>query len=121
MYDSYHNFNKYVVSNFYETPSTDSKFDKINNFYKDLLKPDNVESKTVDTKQKKANVLKNVTELYNKWIDMYKKEYELLFETKDEDWRKKYDYKNLKDSGYQADKPDEVDKIDKVDKADKVD
>ena len=48
MYDSYHNFNKYVVSNFYETPSTDSKFDKINNFYKDLLKPDNVESKTAD-------------------------------------------------------------------------
>ena len=30
MYDSYHNFNKYCVSKFYEISSTDSKFDKIN-------------------------------------------------------------------------------------------
>ena len=34
---------------------------------------------------------------------MYKKEYEQVFETKDEDWRKKHDYKHLKDFGYQAD------------------
>ena len=33
---------------------------------------------------KKADVLKNATELYNKWIDMYKKEYEQAFESKDE-------------------------------------
>ena len=34
---------------------------------------------------------------------MYKKEYEQVFENKDENWRKKYDYKNLKDFSYQAD------------------
>ena len=32
--------------------------------------------------KKKADVLKNVTRLYNKWIDMYKKQYEQDFETK---------------------------------------
>ena len=32
--------------------------------------------------KKKADVLKNVTQLYNKWIDMYKKQYEQDFETK---------------------------------------
>ena len=31
--------------------------------------------------------------LYNKWIDMYKKQYEQVFESKDESWRKKHDYK----------------------------
>ena len=35
---------------------------------------------------------------------MYKKEYSQGFESKDEDWRKKHDYKNLKDLYYQADK-----------------
>ena len=34
---------------------------------------------------------------------MYKKEYEKVFENKDESWRKKHDYKNLKDFSYQAD------------------
>ena len=52
--------------------------------------------------QKKANVLKNATKLYNKWIDMYKKEYEQVFETKVEEWKKKHDYKHLKDFSYQA-------------------
>ena len=33
-----------------------------------------------------------------------KKEYIQGFENKDEDWRKKHDYKNLKDLGYQAEK-----------------
>ena len=50
--------------------------------------------------------------LYNKWIDMYKKEYEHVFESKDKDWRKKHDYKNLKNFSYQIDevKKDEADK-----------
>ena len=29
------------------------------------------------------SVLKNASLLYNKWIDIYKKEYEQVFETKD--------------------------------------
>ena len=35
---------------------------------------------------------------------MYKKEYGLVFEIKDEDWKKKHDFKNLKDFSYQEDK-----------------
>ena len=52
------------------------------------------------TKRKKA-MLKNESLLYNKWIDMYKKKYEQVFENKDENWRKKHDCKNLKDFRYQ--------------------
>ena len=48
-------------------------------------------------------MLKNASLLYDKWIDMYKKEYEQVFENKDENWRKQHDYKNLKDFSYQVD------------------
>ena len=40
---------------------------------------------------------------------MYKKEYEQVFETKDEYWEKKHDYKHLKDFNYQADKVNKED------------
>ena len=46
---------------------------------------------------------------------MYKKKYEQVFETKDEDWRKKYIYKHLKYFGYQADVTEKEDE-DKTDK-----
>ena len=57
-------------------------------------------------------MLKNASLLCNKWIDMYKKEYEQVFETKDENWRKKHSYKNLNDFSYQVDevKKDEAEK-----------
>ena len=57
-------------------------------------------------------MLKNATQLYNKWIDMYKREYERVFETKDEDWKKKHDYKHLKDFSYQADEANLTEKVD---------
>ena len=104
-----HNFNKYSVSSFNEISSIDSKFDTINKFYKDLLKLNDVKSQNKITKQKKITVLKNASLLYSKWIDMYKKEYEQIFENKDENWRKKHDYKNMKDFSYQV---DEVNKAD---------
>ena len=40
---------------------------------------------------------------------MYKKEYEQVFKTKDEDRKKKHDYKHLKDFSYQADKVNQAD------------
>ena len=48
---------------------------------------------------------------------MYKKEHEHFFEVKDESWRKKHDYKTLKDFSYQA---DEVNKAGVTEKEDKV-
>ena len=40
--------------------------------------------------------------LYYELINMYKKELEEVFESKDETWRKKHDYKNLNDFSYQV-------------------
>ena len=105
-----HNFNKYSVSSFNEISSIDCKFDTINKFYKDLLKLNDVKSQNKNTKQKKT-VLKNASCM----INVYKKEYEQFFENKDENRRKKHDYKNLKDFSYQ------VDKVNKVDVAEKED
>ena len=48
-------------------------------------------------------MLKNASLLYNHWINMYTKEYEQVFESKDEDWREKNYYKSLKDFSYQVD------------------
>ena len=61
-------------------------------------------------------MLKNATQLYNKWIDIYKKGYEQVFETKDEDWSKKNDYKHLKNFRYQVDKVNKADVTEKEDK-----
>ena len=103
----------YRLFNFYETSSTDSKFDTLNKFYKDLLKLNNVKSKTEDTKQRKITVLKNAALLYYEWINVYEKEYEQVYESKDENWRKKHGYKNLKDLSYQADKVSKADVTEK--------
>ena len=58
VYDFVHNFNRYRLFNFYEISSTESKFDTIDKFYKDLLKLNNVKSKTEDTKLKKNKCVK---------------------------------------------------------------
>ena len=46
---------------------------------------------------------------------MYKKEYEQVFENKDEDWRKKHDYKSLKDFRCQVDEVNQADVTEKED------
>ena len=114
------NFNKHSVSSFTEISSIDSKIDTINKFYKHLLKLNDVKSQNKNTKQKKKNnCVKNASLLYYELINMYKKEYEQVFENKDENWIKKHDYKNLKDFNYQVDeiKKDEAEK-EKEDKTD---
>ena len=55
-------------------------------------------------------MLKNALLLCYELINMYKKEYEQVFETKYEDRRKNLDYKHLKDFGYQADVTEKDDK-----------
>ena len=66
----------------------------------------------------KNSCVKNASLLYNKWIHMYKNEYELGFESKDENWRKKHDCENLKDFSYQL---DELNKADVPEKEDETD
>ena len=108
------------MSSFNEISSVDSKFDTINKFYKDLLKLNDVKSQNKNTKQKKITVLKNASLLYYELINQYKKKYEQAFENKDENWRKKHDYKNLKDFSHQVGevKKDEAEK-EKEDETDK--
>ena len=118
VYNSVHIFNKYSMSSVNEISSIDSKFDTINKFYKDFLKLNDIKSQNKITKQKEIAVLKNASLLYKKWIDMYKKEYEQAFENKDENWRKKHDYENLKNFSYQV---DEVSKADVTEKEDDTD
>ena len=67
-----HNFNKYSLPNFNKISSIEAKFDTISKFDKDLVKLNNVKSRD-DKKQKKADMLKNATQLYYEWIDSYKK------------------------------------------------
>ena len=95
MYSSKHNFNKSSVSNFNEIYLILKKF-----FYKDFKKLESVKSETKETNGKKINVLKNASLLYDKLVDIYKKEYDQTSESKDEGWRLKHDYKNLKDLDY---------------------
>ena len=60
VYDSVHNFNKYNVPNFNEISSIDSKFNKINKFDKDLLKLNNIKSRTEKANQKMCSFFKKI-------------------------------------------------------------
>ena len=62
----------------------------------------------IKSKKRKTCVLKNASVLYYELINMYKKEYDPLFEIQDQNWRRKHDYENLKDLNYQVDKVDKV-------------
>ena len=59
--------------------------------------------------------------LYDELISIYKKEYNQVFESKDKDWRQKYDHKNMKDLEYQADKAEKADETDDTDESDEED
>ena len=103
-----HNLNKYSVSNFNKISSIDSRFNTLDNFYKEFKKLKAVKSQNEETKQKKITVLKIVSLCYNELIDNYKKEYNQAFKGKDQDRTLKYDYKNLKDLDYQLDQPQQT-------------
>ena len=111
VYESVHNFNKYNVSNFNEITSVDSKFDRLNIFYKDFKKL-GVKSQNKKTMQKKTTVLKNALLLYDKLFSIYNKEYSQVLESKEENWRQKHDYKNLKDLDSKPDQADQPRQLD---------
>ena len=52
--------------------------------------------------------------LYYELIGVYKKEYDSVFKSKDNDWRLKPDYKNLKDLDYQPQQPDQPQQSDQL-------
>ena len=104
-----HRFNKYNVSYFNEISSIDSKSDTINKFYKDFLKLKELEIRNKETNQRKIAVLKSAPLLYEELIRIYKKKYNQVLKSKNEDWMQVYDYKNLKDFDYQPDQPQQPD------------
>ena len=83
VYDSVYNFNKYRVFRFNEISLVDSKFDTLNKFYKDFKKLNDVKSQNENTKQKRINMLKNASLIYDDLVDMYEKECNEPFESKD--------------------------------------
>ena len=82
-YASVHNFNKYDVSIFNKIASIDSKFDTMNNFYKDFQNLKGVKSKSEEKKQRKIKVLNKASLLYDELVSIYKEEYNQAFESKD--------------------------------------
>ena len=88
MYDSPHNFNKYIASRFNEISLIDSKFDTLNKFYKDFKKLRDVRRQNNERKQKKIIVFKSASLPYDELNGIYVEEYDQIFESKDEDWRK---------------------------------
>ena len=84
MYDFNHNFNKYRVSSF-EISSVESKSDALDKFYKDFKKLKDCKSQQKNTKERKTTLQRNVPLLYDELIDLYKIEYNHVFESKDED------------------------------------
>ena len=82
-YASVHNFNKYDVSIFNKIASIGSKFDTMNNFYKDFQNLKGVKSKSEEKKQRKIKVLNKASLLYDELVSLYKKEYNQAFESKD--------------------------------------
>ena len=51
-----------------------------------------IKNKKNNNKQQKTTVLKNASLLYYEMINIYKKEYEQVFESRGENWKKKHDY-----------------------------
>ena len=64
-------------------------------------------------RKKQMTVLNNASLHYYELINMYNEKYEQVFESKDENWRRKHYYKNQKKFSYQEDKTEkEEDKAD---------
>ena len=96
IYDSWHTFYKYRLSEFSNIQSIESKFDRISNCYKDFTslmdvdaEPENIDHKFV--------VINEVSKLYEHLIKEYKKDCER--EPKDDKtdaWKQKYSTTSFK-------------------------
>ena len=112
-YDSNYKFYKfYKQYDEFEEMSLDSKYNRIKEFNKLLIKFKNLRPKNSKTQLKEERIMKNVDELYEKYYNAYKNDYdndELSQEAK----KKKFDYK-------QFEFIDETDKKAKIDEETKI-
>ena len=65
-------------------------YKKIENFKND----DNILSDDIN---KRTRILNNTSKVYNNFLDRYKNEYFEQYKPYNEEWKKKYDYKNFND------------------------
>ena len=69
----------------------------ITEFYKKIENFKNNGNIFSDDINKKARVLHNISKTYNNLLDRYKDEYFQKYKQYNEEWKKKYDYKNFND------------------------
>ena len=95
------NKDKIDTRGFYEAynklESLEEKIFKINGFYKKIENFKNDDNILSDDINKKPRVLNNTSKVYNNLLDRYKGEYFEQYKQYNEEWKKKYDYKNFND------------------------
>ena len=72
----------------------DSKYNKMKEFNKLLISFKSVKTKKTETKLKKEQIMKNVNELYKKYYNTYKSDYDTDDGLK-KDKKKKFEYKQF--------------------------
>ena len=77
--------------------SLEEKFFMINEFYKKIENFKNNDNILNDDIIKKTRILNNISKVYNNLLDRYKDEYFEQYKQYNEEWKKKYDYKNFND------------------------
>ena len=101
IYDSNHNFYKYRLGKFVKMSSIEPKFDTLEMFYRELIGLKFLNAKP-ESFNHKFTVLNNASKLYNDLIIKYKNVYEKdPKDDKNNNWKQKYDSKNLKNLDYQ--------------------
>ena len=95
------NKDKIDTQRFYEAynklESLEEKFFMINEFYKKIENFKNEDNILSDNINKRICILNNTSKVYNNLLDIYKDEYFEQYKKYNEEWEKKYDYKNFND------------------------
>ena len=100
--DYYHlNKDKFDMRRFYEAynklKSLEEKFFMINEFYKKIKNFKNDDNFLSDDINKRTRILNNTSKVYSNLLNRYKDEYFEQYKQYNEEWKKKYDYKNFND------------------------
>ena len=95
------NKDKFDMRRFYEAynklESLEEKFFMINEFYRKIENFKNDDKILSDDINKKTRILNNTSKVYNNLLNRYKDEYFEQYKQYNEEWKKKYDYKNFND------------------------
>ena len=95
------NKDRFDTRRFYEAynklESLEENFFMINEFYKNIENFKNDDNILSDDINKKSRILNNTSKVYNNLLDRYKDEYFEQYKQYNEEWEKKYGYKNFND------------------------